>query len=97
MTLSLRIVDSFNQDRFYLSFMERKISIDWFVLNESAQLAGFHELKLKGKATEHYLKFFDLWRDADPGIAEVEDAMKRVAGLKGSWQPILPNWLISTT
>jgi tetratricopeptide (TPR) repeat protein len=37
----------------------------------------------KGKAIEHYEKFLDLWKDADPGMAEVEDARKRVAGLKG--------------
>ena len=36
----------------------------------------------KGKAIEHYEKFLSLWRDADPGIAKVEDAKKRLAGLK---------------
>jgi len=34
------------------------------------------------KANEHYEKFLDLWKDADPGIAEVEDAKERLAGLK---------------
>jgi len=36
----------------------------------------------KGKAIEHYEKFLDLWQDADPGMAEVEDAKKRLAGLR---------------
>ena len=31
---------------------------------------------------DNYEKFLSLWKDADPGIDEVEGAKKRVAGLK---------------
>ena len=33
------------------------------------------------KAMEHYERFLDLWKDADTGIVEVEDAKERVAAL----------------
>jgi len=42
------------------------------------------ELGNTTQAIEHYEKFLDLWKDADPGIAEVEDAKKRLAGLKSN-------------
>jgi len=40
----------------------------------------YEEKSWEGKAIEQYEKFHDLWKDADPGFAEVEDARKRLAG-----------------
>ena len=46
------------------------------------RLALLHEQDgQKEKAIEYYNKFLDLWKDADPGIAEVKDAKKKLARL----------------
>jgi len=36
----------------------------------------------KTKAIEHYEKFLDLWKDAEPGIPEVEDARESLKVLQ---------------
>ncbi|NIO48445.1 MAG: hypothetical protein GTN73_03250 [Candidatus Aminicenantes bacterium] len=42
----------------------------------------YEQQENRDKAMENCEKFLDLWKNADPGIAEVEDSRKRLAGLK---------------
>ena len=59
--------------------------IDWgdIYVKSFYMLGKIYEQKGdKANAIENYEKFLDLWKDADPGFPEVEDAKKRLAGLK---------------
>jgi tetratricopeptide (TPR) repeat protein len=62
------------QEYFYY-FLESS-RVDYYV----AQL--YEKQGNKAKAVEHYTKALERWKDADPGLPEVEDAKKRLAGLK---------------
>lgn len=44
----------------------------------------FEQKGWEGKAIEHYEKFLELWKNADPGIPEVDDAKRRLAALKSN-------------
>ncbi len=35
---------------------------------------------MDSKAIEHYEKFLELWKDADPGIAELEESLVMLYG-----------------
>jgi tetratricopeptide (TPR) repeat protein len=41
----------------------------------------YEQKRMKDKARRHYRRFLDLWKDADPGQPEIEDAKARMAAL----------------
>jgi tetratricopeptide (TPR) repeat protein/predicted Ser/Thr protein kinase len=43
---------------------------------------AYEESGWDAKAAEQYEEFLEIWKDADPGISEIEDARRRLAHLK---------------
>ena len=80
-------------DKNYISVMPRSIDENKplftigavaDILNIKPRMLRLYEEKgLKDKAMERYEKFLDIWKDADDDLPEKQDAMLRLARLRG--------------
>ena len=66
-------ITSSSSDRLYFGDV---YALSFYALGKIYEQKGW-----KGKALEQYEKFLDLWKDADPGFPEVDDAKERLAAL----------------
>lgn len=63
-------------------YEERAYNPIWSVKAHYLLGLAYEKSGWKQKAIEKYQEFLDIWKDADPGIKEVEDAKQRLAKLK---------------
>ncbi len=54
----------------------------WSVKSHYLLAVAYEKSGWSKKAIEQYEKFLDIWKDADPGISEVEDAKERLKKLR---------------
>ena len=69
-----KVLSGYDNDRAFGAISAVKA---YYLLGLTYEKSGWNK-----KAIEKYEEFLDIWKDADPGIPEVEDAKKRVAELK---------------
>lgn len=69
-----KILPRYDENRTYVLIWAVKAH---YLLGLAYEKSGWNN-----KAIEKYQEFLDIWKNADPGIAEVEDAKQRLANLK---------------
>jgi len=69
-----KAVSSYNNDRVWNAILAVKA---YYLLGLAYEKSGWNK-----KAIEQYEEFLDIWKDVDPGIAEVEDARTRLKRLR---------------
>jgi Tfp pilus assembly protein PilF len=69
-----KILPRYDEDRSFVLIWAVKI---YYQLGLAYEKSGWNN-----KAIEKYQEFLDIWKNADPGIPEVEDAKQRLANLK---------------
>ena len=69
-----RLLERFGRRRAYDAINAVKA---YYHLGVAYEQSGWYD-----KAIDQYEKFLDIWKDADPGTEELEDAKRRLAALK---------------
>jgi tetratricopeptide (TPR) repeat protein len=69
-----RLVSDYSEDRAANAIDAVKV---YYFLGQTYEKSGS-----RAKAIENYRQFLDIWKDADPGIAEAQDAKQRLARLQ---------------